>query len=124
MSTLEMCTLSEEELSGIVAEYAKGVLNKNEYVSHWHVLNVLQKISNEQRWPDQKDLPFIRECLLKKGIGKISELKEYTGVKEKPRIPFHMLSIQKKEDPRDTCPECDIHGNIGCPQHRDIIRNL
>ena len=124
MTTLNNSPITEEELKKKVFKYAASIFNKHEYVSHWHVLTITRDIPEEQRWPDQKDFPFIRECLLKYGVGKISELKEYNGEKEKPGIPFHMLPSQKPDDPRDYCAECDICGNQGCPQHRETIRNL
>jgi|GEM_PF-4229623 len=124
MTTLIDSLISEKELEEKVAQYTKGIANKHQYVSHWHILNISCDIPESQRWPDQTDLPFIRECLLKYGIGKISELKEYRGGKKESEIPFHKLSTRKPDDPRDTCAECDIYGNQGCPQHREIIRNL
>lgn len=124
MTVLETLVLSEEELSKIVAQYAGNVINKHEHISFWHVMRIISQIPDEKRWQNQTDLPFIRECLLKNDIGKISELKEFRGEKEKQQTPFHMLSVQRPEDPRDHCPECEIHGNQGCPQHMEIVRNL
>lgn len=64
---------------------------------------------------DEVDTNFIVQALVERGIGKDEE---------EHQIPFHMLSTRKKDDPRDYCAECDIYGNLGCPQHREIIRNL
>jgi len=100
MITLSGTMLTQLELIDIVFKYADGIKDedKHVHVTHMHVLEILKNIPEEQRWPEQIDINFIRVCLLEKGVGKISEIKEYHGEKEKPRIPFHQLSTERSDE--------------------------
>lgn len=119
--------ISEAELKALCTKHAKHLTEKEkiEHSVYIHILDVLKDVPTEKRNEDmKKDFDFVRECLLQEGVGKISELKEFRGEKAPPSIPFEMLSTKKVDDPRDTCRECDTWGNLGCPEHRELIRQL
>ena len=120
MITLSGKMLTQLELIDIVFKYADAIKDedKHKHMTYIHVLEILKNIPEEQRWPEQMDLKFIRVCLLEKGVGKISEIKEYKKGPEKP--PPHLYTAAEEQrllDERENCPQCQLGGG-GCPRHR------